>query len=179
MDNEWKLKMALGKVPVVPLHHANDFTMWQLAIRRLVTTYNMADALLYSVPSNQLQNYRVAAPSATTTTTAPVAASREQPQPQPRDASVTTTTTPTRDEPRERTRIADGEDMDDAPHASSSGDERHIRAHDVVHSGARGTDFTTPASLTSPITSSGNTTGILGAPTLPAPAQALLGVRLR
>lgn len=53
MDNEWKLKMALGKVPVVPLHHANDFTTWQLAIRRLVTTYNMADALLYSVPSTR------------------------------------------------------------------------------------------------------------------------------
>ena len=55
------MKMSIGKVPVVPLHQANEFMTWQLALRRLVTTYNMADALLYSVPSNQLTNYQNAA----------------------------------------------------------------------------------------------------------------------
>jgi hypothetical protein len=53
-ESDWKFKVAIGKTPVVPLTQASDFPSWHVALRRLVTGCNMADALLYSVPENQL-----------------------------------------------------------------------------------------------------------------------------
>ena len=58
-ESDWKFKVSLGKVPVVHLSVAMDFTQWHLALRRLVTGYSMADALLYSVPDNQLAAVKV------------------------------------------------------------------------------------------------------------------------
>jgi hypothetical protein len=53
-DSEWRLKTSVAKVAVVFLNQATDFATWHIALRRLVTVCNMADALLFSVPSNQL-----------------------------------------------------------------------------------------------------------------------------
>ena len=53
-ESDWKFKIAIGKTPVVPLAQASDFPQWHVALHRLVTGCNMADALLYSVPENQL-----------------------------------------------------------------------------------------------------------------------------
>jgi len=112
MDSEWKLKMAMGKVPLVLLHQANDFTTWQLALRRLVTTYNMADSLLYSVPSTQLNEYRVTGqhtPATTPGTAAPMVA-------------TPATTQPTPTPPLRSSTPSDGDDAE-APRRSQSGDE--------------------------------------------------------
>ncbi len=46
-ETDWKFKVSLGKTPVVALNQASDFLSWHLALRRLVTSCNMADALLY------------------------------------------------------------------------------------------------------------------------------------
>ena len=54
-DTDWKYKISLSKVVVVPLNQASDFAAWHLALRRLVTACNMVDGLLYSVPANQLE----------------------------------------------------------------------------------------------------------------------------
>ena len=50
-DDSWK--QTVGKVAVVYLNQPTDFDTWHLALRRLVTVGNMADSLLYTVPSNQ------------------------------------------------------------------------------------------------------------------------------
>ena len=150
MDSEWKLKMAMGKVPLVLLHQANDFTTWQLALRRLVTTYIMADALLYSVPSTQLNEYRVTGqhtPATTPGTATPVMAT-----------PATTQSTPT--PPLRSATLSDGDDAE-APRRSQSGDE----AATSVRSSTTVTTHSPAASTTS----SGTTTGFLGQ-TTPTPA---------
>jgi hypothetical protein len=53
-ESDWKFKISLGKVAVVPLNQPSDFPQWHLALRRLVTSCNMGDSLLYTVPNNQL-----------------------------------------------------------------------------------------------------------------------------
>ena len=45
--------MSGSKVAVVYLNSQADFVPWHLAVRRLVKGYNMGDALMYTVPSNQ------------------------------------------------------------------------------------------------------------------------------
>ena len=41
-------------MPVVYLNSPADFESWHLALRRLVKGYNMGDALIHSVPENQI-----------------------------------------------------------------------------------------------------------------------------
>ena len=55
-DSDWKLKQAMGKVPVLLLNSALEFPAWQVALRRLVASYNMIDALLYTIPERQMKS---------------------------------------------------------------------------------------------------------------------------
>lgn len=56
MDDNMKL-LTLNKVPVVYLNSVADFASWHLALRRLVKGYNMGDALLFSMPTNQVEAF--------------------------------------------------------------------------------------------------------------------------
>ncbi len=52
-NTDWKLKQAMGKVPVHYLNTPIDFPAWHVALRRLVVGYNMTSALMYTIPSDQ------------------------------------------------------------------------------------------------------------------------------
>ena len=52
-EDDWGVKRALIKVPVFYLMNALDFPAWQLALRRLVGSCSMIEALLYSIPERQ------------------------------------------------------------------------------------------------------------------------------
>ena len=57
-DQDWKFRMSLGKVPVVYLNSSLDYVSWRNALRRLVTTYNMQHALIYTIPSDRIDDYK-------------------------------------------------------------------------------------------------------------------------
>jgi hypothetical protein len=57
-DSDWKFKMRIGKVAVVHLNSPVDFGTWHVALRQLVTGYNMADSLLYTVPEDRMASLR-------------------------------------------------------------------------------------------------------------------------
>ena len=52
-EDEWK-GSKMVKVQVVFLYSPTDFEAWHVALRRFVKAYGMGDALLYSVPENQV-----------------------------------------------------------------------------------------------------------------------------
>ena len=53
MSEEYKLLPR--HVPMVYLTTSGDFGLWNAAIRRLVKGYGMGDALMFTVPRNQLE----------------------------------------------------------------------------------------------------------------------------
>ena len=55
-DYEWK--QAAGKVPVQYLNSTVDFNAWRAALRRLTGSCGMSQALMYSVPADQLDSYK-------------------------------------------------------------------------------------------------------------------------
>ena len=57
-DSDWKLKRTMGNVPIVYLNTALDFSAWHVAFRRLVVGYNMTEALMYSIPLNQVDSMK-------------------------------------------------------------------------------------------------------------------------
>ena len=52
-----RLRLALTKAPVVFLNASSDFQEWHAALRRLVTTVNMQDGLLYSLPYEEVVEF--------------------------------------------------------------------------------------------------------------------------
>ena len=55
-DYEWK--QAAGKVPVQYLNSTVDFNAWRAALRRLTGSCGMSQALMYSVPADQLDSFK-------------------------------------------------------------------------------------------------------------------------
>ena len=53
VKTDWKLKEAAGRVPVYYLNTPLDFSQWHVVFRRMVVSYNMIDALMYSIPASQ------------------------------------------------------------------------------------------------------------------------------
>lgn len=54
---DFKMKLALGKTPIVYLNQAADYPQWEVGLRRLVATYRMADSLLYSMPAEEANEF--------------------------------------------------------------------------------------------------------------------------
>ena len=61
MDEAVLKKITLLKVQVVPLNGPTDFGVWHLALKRLVKGYGMGDALLFSVPEDRSDAYKLRA----------------------------------------------------------------------------------------------------------------------
>ena len=53
-----EIKLQPRQVAVVHLQSAIDFNDWQIALRRLVKGYNMGDALMFTVPTNQVKAFK-------------------------------------------------------------------------------------------------------------------------
>ena len=75
-----RLRLALTKAPVVFLNASSDFQEWHAALRRLVTTVNMQDGLLYSLPYEEVVEFeRSLRAKAAATPPASVATQQQQP----------------------------------------------------------------------------------------------------
>ena len=57
MDDDFKLRLQMGKVAVVYLNTTPDFSAWHVALRRLVNGYGMGDALMFTVPKDCTKAY--------------------------------------------------------------------------------------------------------------------------
>ena len=55
--DESDYKKTMGKVAVVYLNTPVDFDAWHIALRRLVKGLNMGDALMFSVPRDQIPSF--------------------------------------------------------------------------------------------------------------------------
>mgnify|MGYP001412499018 CR=1 FL=1 len=53
-----RLRLALTKAPVHFLNASSDFQPWHAALRHLVTTVNMQDGLLYSLPYDEVVEHK-------------------------------------------------------------------------------------------------------------------------
>jgi len=53
-----RLRLALTKAPVYFLNCSTDFAPWHAALRRLVTTVNMQDGLLYTLPKEEADEHK-------------------------------------------------------------------------------------------------------------------------
>ena len=52
-----RLQLAMNRCPVYFLNGAADFSAWMVALQRLVTGANMSDALLYSLPTSEVEQF--------------------------------------------------------------------------------------------------------------------------
>ena len=59
--NDPKLRLSVGKTPVYYLNHPTDYMQWEISLRRLVTSYNMADSLLFTMPRDEALQFRAKA----------------------------------------------------------------------------------------------------------------------
>jgi hypothetical protein len=57
-SDDWDVKRAMLKVPVVYLNTPLEYPQWTLALRRLVGSCNMVESLLYTMPKNQEASYK-------------------------------------------------------------------------------------------------------------------------
>ena len=57
MEDEYKLRIAMNKIPVVHLNTTADFSAWHIALRRLVKSFGMGNALLKTIPRNQFKAF--------------------------------------------------------------------------------------------------------------------------
>ena len=60
--DDFKLKITLGKTPIVYLNQASDFPQWEIALRHLVKSYQMAENLLYSMPIEEARKLGIDGP---------------------------------------------------------------------------------------------------------------------
>ena len=130
MDAELKMKLALGKIPVVQLNDPNDFQRWHLALRKIVSAFSMGDALLYSIPKSELGKYLadeakarlVAGPSPSSSSTISPS-STPQTSTSTASATATTTTPAAKKKEKGKGKTSDGKDVDkpaDSPRVSIS-----------------------------------------------------------
>ena len=71
-----KLRLSVGKTPVFYLNHPTDYLQWEISLRRLVTSYNMAESLLFTMPREELAQFMLEAGNA----------NAAAPEPKPEDA---------------------------------------------------------------------------------------------
>ena len=55
-DEEWRLQQSASRTPIQYLNTGLDFNKWHIALRRMVGSFNMIDALLYTIPANQVKS---------------------------------------------------------------------------------------------------------------------------
>ena len=57
-NESWRLKEAQYRTPVHFLNTHLDFTEWHKIFRKMVVSYNMVEALMYSIPAGQVESMK-------------------------------------------------------------------------------------------------------------------------
>ena len=58
----WRLKEATSRTSVYFLNTHLDFTEWHKVFRKMVVSYNMVEALMYTIPAGQQESMKTDSP---------------------------------------------------------------------------------------------------------------------